>query len=54
MLLLCCCNEKKTSDIEEIHEHLMIRGFMSRYICWTVHDEHKEVLHERHPTIEED
>jgi hypothetical protein len=27
-----CYNEKKTSDIEKIHEHLMVRGFMSIYI----------------------
>jgi hypothetical protein len=23
-----CCNEKKTQDIEEIREHLLVRGFM--------------------------
>jgi hypothetical protein len=49
-----CCNEKKTSDIEETREHLMVRGFMSGYICWTKHDEHKVVVHEGHPTVEED
>jgi hypothetical protein len=27
-----CCNEKKTQDIEEINEHLFVRGFMSIYI----------------------
>jgi hypothetical protein len=39
-----CCNETKTWDIEEIHEHLLVRGFMSGYTCWTEHDEHKEVV----------
>jgi hypothetical protein len=39
-----CCNEKKTQDIEEIHEHLLVRGFMSGYTYWTEHDEYKEVL----------
>jgi hypothetical protein len=29
-----CSNEKKTWDIEEIREHLLIRGFMSGYTCW--------------------
>jgi hypothetical protein len=49
-----CCNDKKTSNIEKICEHLMVRGFMSGYICWTKHDEHKVVVHEGHPTVEED
>jgi hypothetical protein len=45
----CCscidyCNEKKTQDIEEIHEHLLVRGFMSGYTYWTEHGEYKEVL----------
>jgi hypothetical protein len=39
-----CCNEKKTRDIEEIREHLLVRGFMSGYTCWTEHDEYKEVV----------
>jgi hypothetical protein len=44
---ICCswvdyCNEKKTWDIEEIHEHLLVRGFMSWYTCWMEHDEYKE------------
>jgi hypothetical protein len=29
-----CCNEKKTRDIEEIHEHLLVREFMIGYTCW--------------------
>jgi hypothetical protein len=41
---LDCCNEKKTRDIEEIHEHLLVRGFMSGYTCWTEHGEYKEVV----------
>jgi hypothetical protein len=39
-----CCNEKKTRDIEEICEHLLIRGFMSGYTYWTEHGEYKEVV----------
>jgi hypothetical protein len=39
-----CCNEKKTRDIEEIREHLLVRGFMSGYTCWTEHGEYKEVV----------
>jgi hypothetical protein len=39
-----CCNEKKTRDIEEIHEHLIVRGFMSGYTCWTEHSEYKEFV----------
>jgi hypothetical protein len=39
-----CCNEKKTQDIEEIREHLLVRGFMSVYTCWTEHGEYKEVV----------
>jgi hypothetical protein len=35
---------KKTRDIEEICEHLLVRGFMSGYTCWTEHDEYKEVV----------
>jgi hypothetical protein len=35
---------KKTRDIEEIYEHLLVRGFMSGYTCWTEHDEYKEVV----------
>jgi hypothetical protein len=38
-----CCNEKKTQDIDEIHEHLLIRDFMSGYTCWTEHGEHKAI-----------
>jgi hypothetical protein len=46
---ICCscvdyCNEKKTRDIEEIREHLLVRGFMSGYTCWTEHGEYKEVV----------
>jgi uncharacterized protein YacL (UPF0231 family) len=52
-LCIYCCNEKKTSDIEDIREHLMVRGFMSGYSCWTRHDEHKEVVYEGHSTVEE-
>jgi hypothetical protein len=26
-----CCNKKKTRDIEDIREHLLVRGFMSGY-----------------------
>jgi hypothetical protein len=38
---ICCpcvdyCNEKMTQDIEEIREHLLVRGFMSGYtIGWS-------------------
>jgi hypothetical protein len=39
-----CCNEKKTRDIEEIHDHLLVRGFMSGYTCWMEHGEYKEVV----------
>jgi hypothetical protein len=39
-----CYNEKKTRDIEEIHEHLLVRGFMSRYTCWTEHGEYWDVV----------
>jgi hypothetical protein len=35
---------KKTRDIEEIREHLLVRGFMSGYTCWTEHNEYKEVV----------
>jgi hypothetical protein len=30
-LCVDCYNEKKTRDIEEICEHLLVRGFMSGY-----------------------
>jgi hypothetical protein len=48
---ICCpcvdlCNEKKARDIEEIREHLLVRGFMSGYTCWTEHGEYKEVVFE--------
>jgi hypothetical protein len=36
-----CCNEKRTWDIEEIHEHLLVRDFMSGYTCWTKNGEYK-------------
>jgi hypothetical protein len=39
-----CCNEKKTRDIEEIQDHLLVRGFMSGYTCWMEHDKYKEVV----------
>jgi hypothetical protein len=39
-----CCSEKKTQDIEEIREHLLVRGFMSGYTYWTDHGEYKEVV----------
>jgi hypothetical protein len=39
-----CCNQKKTRDIEEIREHLLVRGFMSGYTCWMEHGEYKEVV----------
>jgi hypothetical protein len=46
---ICCpcvdfCNEKKTRDIEVIREHLLVRGFVSRYTWWTEHHEYKEVV----------
>jgi hypothetical protein len=46
---ICCpcvdwCTDKKTRDIEEIHEHLLVSGFTSGYICWTEHGEYKEVV----------
>jgi hypothetical protein len=39
-----CCNEKKTRDIEEIREHLLVIGFMSGYTCWVKHGEYKDVM----------
>jgi hypothetical protein len=39
-----CCNEKKTRDMEEIHEHLLVTGFMSGYTYWMEHGEYKEVV----------
>jgi hypothetical protein len=39
-----CYNEEKTQDIEEIHEHLLVRGFMSGYTYWTEHGGYKEVV----------
>ena len=45
---------RSTSNIEEICEHLIHRGFMSGYTCWTEHGEHNEVVHEGHPTDEKD
>jgi hypothetical protein len=39
-----CCNEKKTQDIEEIREHLLVRGFMSGYTCWMEYGEYKKVV----------
>jgi hypothetical protein len=39
-----CCNEKKTQDVEEIREQLLVRGFMSGYTCWTEHGKYKEVV----------
>jgi hypothetical protein len=39
-----CCNERKTRDIEEIHEHFLVRGFMSGYTYWTEHGEHRKVV----------
>jgi hypothetical protein len=39
-----CCNEKKTQDVEEIRENLLVRGFMSGYTYWTKHDEYKKVV----------
>jgi hypothetical protein len=42
------------SNIEEIHDHLVHRGFMSGYTCCTKNGEDKEVVHEVHLTIEED
>jgi hypothetical protein len=39
-----CYNEKRTQDIEEICKHLLIRGFMSGYTCWTERGEYKEVV----------
>jgi hypothetical protein len=46
---ICCpcvdyCNEKKTRDIEEIREHLLVRGSMNGYTYWTEHGEYKEVV----------
>jgi hypothetical protein len=43
-LCVDCYNEKKSQDIEEIHEYLLIRGFMSGYTYWTKHGEYKEVV----------
>jgi hypothetical protein len=35
---------KKTGDIEEIRENLLVRGFMSGYTCWIEHGEYNEVV----------
>jgi hypothetical protein len=42
---------KKPENMSDVHyiccpgrEHLLVRGFMSGYTCWTVHGEYKEVL----------
>jgi hypothetical protein len=37
-----CYDEKKTRDIEEIREYLLVRHFMSGYTCWMEHGEYKE------------
>ena len=34
-----CENKKQFSTIQQIHSHLMPRGFMSSYTCWTEHGE---------------
>jgi hypothetical protein len=39
-----CCNENKTRDIEDIHEHLLVRGFISGYTYLMEHNEYKEVV----------
>jgi hypothetical protein len=39
-----CYNEKRTRDIEEICEHLLLRGFMSGYTYWMEHGEYKVVV----------
>jgi hypothetical protein len=39
-----CCKKKKTQDLEDIHEHLLVRGFMSGYTYWMEHGEYKEVM----------
>jgi hypothetical protein len=39
-----CCNEKKTQDIENIHEHLLVRSFMSGYTSWMENAEYKKVV----------
>jgi hypothetical protein len=39
-----CCNEKKTQDIKEVREHLLVRGFMSGYTSSTEHGQYKEVV----------
>jgi hypothetical protein len=35
---------RRLRDIEEIREHLLVRGFMSGYTCWTEHNEYKVVV----------
>jgi hypothetical protein len=42
---------KKPENMSDVHyiccprrEHLLVRGFMSGYTCWTVHGEYKEVV----------
>jgi hypothetical protein len=42
--VLIAVMRKKTQDIEEIHEHLLIRGFVSGYTYWMEHGEYKEVV----------
>jgi hypothetical protein len=49
-----CCNEKKTQDIEEIREHLLVGGLMSGYTYWMEHDEYKEVVLEDTDVVGDD
>jgi hypothetical protein len=49
-----CCNEKKTRDIEETPEHLLVRGFISGYTYWTEHNEYKEVVYEDTDVVGDD
>ncbi|WVZ93332.1 hypothetical protein U9M48_039319, partial [Paspalum notatum var. saurae] len=34
-----CKNEKEYSSSKALHDHLLRRGFMSGYVCWTKHGE---------------
>jgi hypothetical protein len=41
-----CCNQKQFRNIEQIHCHLLISGFMANYKIWNKHGETGENLHQ--------
>ena len=34
-----CRNENKLSKLDNIHAHLVVRGFKENYTCWNKHGE---------------